>query len=133
MLSPAQIIFGRQIKDFIPVLPGKNQPCQEWGLIQEDRDCALARRLQSDGSRLERDTRQLKEIPVGNSKIGRTPLPQMIARNLRWKSLLSHSLLSTCRDHQLMTQKWVVVSSAINSPKTPTHFMMEQGVHHPQQ
>ena len=64
-LSPAQIIFGRQIKDFIPVLPGKYQPRQEWGFVQEDRDRALARRLQADGSRLERDTRQLKEIPVG--------------------------------------------------------------------
>ena len=64
-LSPAQMIFGRQIKYFIPVLPGKYQPRQEWGLIQEDRDRALARGLQSDGSRLERDTRQLKELPVG--------------------------------------------------------------------
>ena len=66
-LSPAQIIFGHQIKDFIPVIPGKYQPRQEWGLIQEDRDRALARRLLSDGSRLERDTRQLKEIPVGTA------------------------------------------------------------------
>ena len=66
-LSPAQIIFGRQIKDFIPVLSGKYRPRQEWGFVQEDRDRALARRLQVDGSRLERNTRQLKEIPVGTA------------------------------------------------------------------
>ena len=66
-LPSAQSIFGRQIKDFIPVLPRKYQLRQEWGLIQEDRDRALARRLQSDGSRLERDTRQLKELPVGTA------------------------------------------------------------------
>ena len=66
-LSPAQIIFGRQMKDFIPVLAGKYRPSQEWGFVQEDRDRALARRLQVDGSRLERNTRQLKEIPVGTA------------------------------------------------------------------
>merc|ERR1711895_393042 len=66
-LSPAQIIFGRQIKDFIPVLAGKYRPCQEWGFVQEDRDRALARRLQVDGSRLERNTRQVKKIPVGTA------------------------------------------------------------------
>ena len=38
----------------------------------------------------------------------------------------------TCRDHH-MTQKWVVVSSAIGSPKTSTHYTMEQGVLRPQQ
>ena len=77
-LSPAQIIFGRQLKDFMPVIPGKYQPCREWGLLQEDRDRALARRLASDGSRLERDTRQLSTIPVGTSvaiqnQMGRCP------------------------------------------------------------
>ena len=66
-LSPAQIIYGRQIKDFIPVLAGKYRPRQEWGFVQEDRDRALARRLEMDGSRLERNTRQLKEIPVGTA------------------------------------------------------------------
>ena len=40
---------------------GKYRPRQEWGFIQEDRDRALSRRLQVDGSRLERNTRQLKE------------------------------------------------------------------------
>ena len=47
-LSPAQIIFGRQLKDFMPVIPGKYQPRREWGLLQEDKDHALARRLASD-------------------------------------------------------------------------------------
>ena len=40
-LSHAQMIFGRQIKDFIPVLLVKYQPRQEWGFVQEDRDRAL--------------------------------------------------------------------------------------------
>lgn len=53
-LSPAQILFGHQLKDFIPVLPGKYRPHQEWGLIQEYRDRALARRLGADGSKLEK-------------------------------------------------------------------------------
>ena len=37
-LSHAQMTFGRQIKDFIPMLPGKYQPRQEWGLIKVQRN-----------------------------------------------------------------------------------------------
>ena len=32
-LSPAQVIFGRQVRDFLPVLPYKYEPKQEWGFL----------------------------------------------------------------------------------------------------
>ena len=51
-LSPAQVVFGRNILDFIPVLPYKYEPRQEWSLLQEDRERAFARRLYQDGTRL---------------------------------------------------------------------------------
>ena len=49
-LSPAQVIFGRAIRDFVPVLPYKYEPRQEWGFLQEDRERALAKRMYHDGS-----------------------------------------------------------------------------------
>ena len=66
-LSPAQVVFGRQIKDFLPVLGHKYEPKQEWGLVQEARDRVMARRLERDGARLEMYTKKQKVIPVGES------------------------------------------------------------------
>ena len=42
-LSPAQVLFGRQIRDFFPVMNHKYEPKQEWGLIKEARELALSR------------------------------------------------------------------------------------------
>ena len=66
-LSPAQVVFGRQIKDFLPVLGHKYEPKQEWGLVQEARDRVMAKRLERDGARLEMYTKKQKVIPVGDS------------------------------------------------------------------
>ena len=65
-LSPAQVIFGRAIRDFVPVLPYKYEPRQEWGFLQEDRERALAKRLYHDGSRLAFSTRPLPSLTVGD-------------------------------------------------------------------
>ena len=42
-LSPAQIVFGRQMRDLLPVLNYKYEPKQEWGLVREHRERAMAR------------------------------------------------------------------------------------------
>ena len=41
--SPAQVVFGRQLRDFIPVVRGNYVPWKEWLLTQQDREVALAR------------------------------------------------------------------------------------------
>ena len=64
-LSPAQIVFGRQIRDFLPVLPYKYRPSQEWTLLREDRERALATRREHDGTRLARYTKHHPPLPVG--------------------------------------------------------------------
>ena len=64
-LSPAQVVFGRYLRDFLPVPVDKYEPKQEWGLVQEYRERAMARRLERDGARLERHTKQLKPVPIG--------------------------------------------------------------------
>merc|ERR1712106_1271177 len=77
-LSPAQVVFNRQLRDFLPVLPHKYKPSQEWSLLQEDRERALASRRSSDGSRLAQHTKQQKELPYGTqvavqNQTGRNP------------------------------------------------------------
>ena len=66
-LSPAQVVYGRYLRDFIPVANDKYEPKQEWALIRECREKALSRRLDRDGARLERYTKRQKIIPVGEA------------------------------------------------------------------
>jgi hypothetical protein len=64
-LSPAQIVFNRQLRDFIPVLSYKYRPSQEWCLLQEDRERAMASRREADGSRLAQYTKEHHLLQVG--------------------------------------------------------------------
>ena len=66
-LSPAQIVFGRQMRDLLPALNYKYEPKQEWGLVREYREKAMARRLDRDGARLQKYTKEQKIIPVGDT------------------------------------------------------------------
>ena len=66
-LSPAQVVYGRYMKDFIPVVNDKYEPKQEWAMVREYRERALARRLDRDGARLEKYTKKQKVIPVGGA------------------------------------------------------------------
>ena len=66
-LSPAQVVYGRYLRDFIPVVNDKYEPKQEWALVREYRERALARRLDRDGARLEQYTKKQKIIPVGDA------------------------------------------------------------------
>ena len=66
-MSPAQVVYGRHMRDFIPVVNDKYEPKQEWGMIREYRERALARRLDRDGARLEEHTKKLGPVPVGGA------------------------------------------------------------------
>ena len=68
-LSPAQVVFGRNVRDFIPVLPYKYEPRQEWSLLQEDRERAFAKKLYNDGTRLAIGTRKMPQLAVGDKVI----------------------------------------------------------------
>ena len=43
-LSPAQIVFGRELRDTMPFKPGKGAMHKEWMITAEDREKALAKR-----------------------------------------------------------------------------------------
>ena len=42
--SPAQVVFGRILRDMLPIPKGGYKPHREWLLLQEERERALARR-----------------------------------------------------------------------------------------
>ena len=64
-LSPAQVVYGRYMRDFIPVVNDKYEPKQEWAMVREYREKALKRRLDRDGARLEQYTKKQELIPIG--------------------------------------------------------------------
>ena len=63
--SPAQMVFGRSLRDFTPTMPYKYSPSADWCISQELRERLLSKSREQDGERLARSTRQLEELPVG--------------------------------------------------------------------
>ena len=66
-LSPAQCLFGRAIKDFIPIHPGKYLPHNTWVETLADREKALRNRHQRDIERWTEHTRKLPPLKVGDT------------------------------------------------------------------
>jgi hypothetical protein len=64
-VSPAQILFGRELRDFLPFAPGKGGIRKEWQIVAEEREIALARKHVRDMERLEAHTKELGELEIG--------------------------------------------------------------------
>ena len=65
-LSPAQVLFGRPVKDFMPIKPGKFRPQEGWRLAQEDREKALRVRYCRGKERWSEHTKKLPKLSVGD-------------------------------------------------------------------
>ena len=65
--SPADIVFGRQIRDFLPVMPGKYEPCGTWKDTAANRETALMERHAKEVEALLPHTRKMPPLKVGNS------------------------------------------------------------------
>ena len=65
-LSPAMCIFGRSIRDFIPVHPGKYLPHPTWRETLVAREEALRNRHHRTCERLTEHTRTLPQLKVGD-------------------------------------------------------------------
>ena len=68
-MSPAQVIFGRQIRDFTPVAPGEYRPRDEWMQTMQRREEALSRRHVKCSEALSEHTLRLPPLKVGDSVI----------------------------------------------------------------
>ena len=65
--SPSQMVFGCQLKDFLPVLLLKFEPAKDWIATQEYRERSLAKKRESDGVRWSSKSKQLQDIEIGTS------------------------------------------------------------------
>ena len=65
-VSPAEIIFGRRIRDFIPVPPGQYLPHWTWRETLQAREDALRIRHMRAHERLSEHTRVLPPLIIGN-------------------------------------------------------------------
>ena len=63
--SPAQMVFGRQLRDFIPSLLYKFAPAKDWITTQEYRERTLAKKRESDGLKWSAKTRHYGELDIG--------------------------------------------------------------------
>ena len=77
-LSPAMCLFGRPIKDFIPILPGRYKPHETWLETLAAREEALRNRHMKAHERWSEHTERLPPLVVGDSfasKIKLEPTP----------------------------------------------------------
>ena len=65
-LSPAQCVFARPIKDFLPILPGRYQPYPTWSDTLAQREEALGNRHTKAAERWTEHTKRLPPLAVGN-------------------------------------------------------------------
>ena len=65
-LSPAQCLFGRPIRDFIPILPGRYKPHPTWQDTLDKRENALRNRHMRSAEKWNEHTRRLPPLAVGN-------------------------------------------------------------------
>ena len=65
-LSPAQCLFGRPIRDFIPIYPGKYHPHPTWKETLQAREEALRRRHFKMSENLSEHTKHLLPLKIGD-------------------------------------------------------------------
>ena len=63
--SPAQLLFGRPIRDFLPIKPGLFRPSDVWVDCQEKRELALRRRQFKEHEKWSMKTRDLPYLNLG--------------------------------------------------------------------
>ena len=66
-LSPAMCLFGRAIRDFIPIHPGKYEPHPTWKSTLQEREIALRNRHMKFHEQLSEHTRHLPPLRVGDT------------------------------------------------------------------
>ena len=63
--SPAQMVFGRTLRDHIPCLPYKYAANADWCVLQESNEQIMANSREVEGEKLARNTRRLQNLPIG--------------------------------------------------------------------
>ena len=66
VLSPAQMVYGRNLRDCLPVLAEAHKIHPEWRLVADDRERALAKRNILNTEKYNEHTKLLPELEVGD-------------------------------------------------------------------
>ena len=61
------MVFGRQMRDFIPSLTYKYEPAKDWAVSQEHRERTFANKREMDNQRWSHRTKDLDELEVGTA------------------------------------------------------------------
>ena len=64
-ISPAQMVFGRTLRDHIPCLPYKYAASANWCVSQELKKMMMTKSREVDGEKSARNTRSLQSLPMG--------------------------------------------------------------------
>ena len=64
-LSPSQLVFGRPIRDFLPIKPGQYSPSDVWIDSRETRELALRNRFIRTSERWSTNTKDLRPLQPG--------------------------------------------------------------------
>ena len=65
--SPAQLLFGRPIRDFLPIKPGNFRPSDVWIDNREKRELAMKNRLNAGGERWTQSSKELPQLQQGET------------------------------------------------------------------
>ena len=72
--SLAQVIFGHDLRDFLPAPHHCYKPHPEWSMLHKDREKALAKRSIANMERLSKSTKALPRLAVGDSMLVRNQI-----------------------------------------------------------
>ena len=61
------MVFGRQMRDFLPSLPHKYEPTKDWSVTQEYRERTLAKKRECDDQKWRERTKDLDDLEIGSS------------------------------------------------------------------
>ena len=64
-LSPAQLVYGRPMRDFLPIRPGEFSPAEVWVDCREKRELAMRSRIIRGAERWSEHTRDLPPLAIG--------------------------------------------------------------------
>ena len=65
-LSPSQLLFGRPIRDFLPIKPGQFSPSEVWVDCREKRELAMRKRVLRGAERWSEHTKDLPPLVPGS-------------------------------------------------------------------
>jgi hypothetical protein len=129
-LSPAEIIYGRPIKDHLPNLPLHYKPRAEWTLTRERRELALAQRYARQEKLLKEHTKELPCLKQGDlvslqnqhgpraKKWDKTGLVVEVLPHQQYRVKVHGSGRITLRNRQYL-RKISPIQSTFSTPTTP--------------